>query len=434
MSIEKTSTLTLEAPTIEEAPSGELDWHALNGKNFNVIIQRLPQDSAAKKLELKWQGTTADGEELSPERQEHLVEWTDIFNGLKIELKNDLAKAVVGGSAVIDYEIEPDLKSPPLNITVVDGKLEPELKAPEIIEARGSGLSPDSVGKDGATVRVETVAPILEGDQISLTVVATNDKGTVIELEPMIDEAKPQHTEFIIVKGLIDAIAGGSLTLCYTVKGKTSPTLELRVDYGIIPPELEGELGLPPGDLIKIIVPKYTGMAGDEIAMSVELQHLIYRSPQKTPNKIEDLAFDIPSGIFTSALSTSATACYHVTHKVDVGEYKTWNSLPLNTILLGHGTDIRPPRYMSFADEAPRYILYYPEISAGSKVDVYWHAEGSPTRKKELAIKYDGTYYYVSIPKDWITADKRKTVCGNYAIIQNDGASGTFSPGAIFTP
>ncbi|MGE6821804.1 hypothetical protein [Pseudomonas soli] len=434
MSNKKNSALNLEPPTIEEAPSGELDWHALSGKNFNVIINRLPQDSVDKKLELKWQGTTADGEELSPECKKHTVAWTDIFNGLKIELENDLAEAVVGGSAVIDYEIEPDLKSPQLNIIVVDGKPEPELKIPEIIEARGSGLSPDSVGKNGATVQVKTVAPILEGDQISLTVVATNGEGTQIELEPMTGEAKPQHTEFSIAKGLLEAIAGGSLTLFYTVVDKSSPTLELRVDYGIIHPELEGELRPPPGDPIKVIVQKYTGMVGDKIAISIDLPHLNYRSSQKTPNKFEDLEFVVPAGIFISALSTTATVRYHVTRKVDIGNDKTWNSLPLNVTIVGRGISMNPPSYLSFADTAPRYNLSYYGISAGSKVEVYWQAEDTPLRHTELTIEHDGDVYYVSIPKEWMTADKRKTVCGNYAIIQNDGESRSFSPGAIFKP
>lgn len=34
MSNKKNSALNLEPPTIEEAPSGELDWHALSGKKF----------------------------------------------------------------------------------------------------------------------------------------------------------------------------------------------------------------------------------------------------------------------------------------------------------------------------------------------------------------------------------------------------------------
>ena len=210
--------------------------------------------------------------------------------------------------------------------------------------------------------------------------------------------------------------------------------MELSVDYGIIPPKLEGELPPQPGDPIKVIVQKYTGMEGDEIAISVELPHLNYRSSQKTLNKFEDLEFVVPAGIFISALSTTATVRYHVTRKVDIGNDKTWNSLPLNATIVGRGISMNPPSYLSFADTAPRYNLSYYGISAGSKVEVYWQAEDTPLRHTELTIEHDGDVYYVSIPKEWMTADKRKTVCGNYAIIQNDGESRSFSPGAIFKP
>ncbi|AIN62036.1 hypothetical protein [Pseudomonas soli] len=437
MTIEKASRQSLEAPTIEEAPIGELDWYALSGKNFNAIIKNLPSDSVEKELKFTWQGNTSDGKESDPERKDHTVEWDDIFNGLKIELENGIAKAVVGGSAVISYTIEPNLESDPLNITVVDSTPvtpEPELKSPEVKEAIDSALSPDRVGEDGATVLIKTVAPIVEGDQILLVIIATNGAGTPIELKPPAEAAGAQHTVFSIAKGLVEAIAGGSLKLQYTVKGETSPTLELSVDYGIIPPKLEGELPPQPGDPIKVIVQKYTGMEGDEIAISVELPPLNYRSSQKTPNKFEDLEFVVPAGIFISALSTTATVCYHVTRKVDIDNDKTWNSLPLNATIVGRGISMNPPSYLSFADTAPRYNLSYYGISAGSKVEVYWQAEDTPLRHIELTIEHDGDVYYVSIPKEWMTADKRKTVCGNYAIIQNDGESRSFSPGAIFKP
>jgi hypothetical protein len=431
MSIEKNTPQSLEKPEIEEAPSGELDWYDLNGKNFNAIIRDLPSDAVDKELKLTWLGTTADGEELDPEYKKHTVQWPDIFNGLKIELENDLAKAIVGGSAVIYYEIAPDLKSPSLNITVIDGTPESELKAPEVTEAIGSALSPDRVNEDGATVLIKTVAPIVKGDEILLNVVATNADETPIELNPMA-EAGAQHTVFSIAKGLVEAIAGGSLALRYTVKGDTSPTLELSVDYGIIPPELEGGLHPPPGDPIKIIVPKYTGMKGDKIAISIELPHLSYRSSQEEASELEDQVFEIPFGIFISSLSTTAIVHYHVSRQIDENNEKAWTSLPLIVQIIGHGITMAPPIYLSFADDDPRYNLFYHGISVGSKVQVYWHAEGSELRQQELTIAPDGNYYYVSIPKDWLTEDKGKTVCGSYSIFQNEDTSRQYSPGVIF--
>jgi hypothetical protein len=435
MTIEKASTQFLEAPAIEEASSGELDLYALSGKNFNAIIKNLPSDSADKELELTWQGTTADGKELDLERKNHTVKWTDIFNGLKIELENGIAKAVVGGSAVIGYTIEPDLGSDPLNITVIDSTPvtpEPKLKSPEVIEAIDSALSPDRVGEDGATVLIKTVAPIVIGDQILLAITATNGDGTPIELEPPAEAAGAQHTVFRIAKGLVEAIAGGSLTLRYTVKGETSPTLDLSVDYGIIPPKLEGELHPPQGAPIKIIVPKYTGMKGDKIAISIDLPHLSYRSSQEEASKLEDQVFEIPFGVFIAPLSTTATVHYHVSRQIDEDNKKTWTSHPLNIQIIGHRTHLAPPAYLSFADTAPRYNLSYRGISAGSKVHVYWHAAGSNPRQKELTVAPDGNYYYVSIPKDWLTADKGKTVCGSYSILQNEDTSRQYSPGVIF--
>lgn len=435
MSIEKNTPQSLEKPEIEEAPSGELDWYDLNGKNFNAIIRDLPSDAVDKELKLTWLGITADGEELDPEYKKHIVQWPDIFNGLKIELENDLAKFVVGGSAVIDYEIAPDLKSPSLNITVIDGTPvtpEPELKAPEVTEAIGSALSPDRINEDGATVLIKTVAPIVEGDQILLKVVATNGDGTPIVLEPPAKEAGQDDTVFTLAKGLIETIAGGTLTLTYGVNGETSPTLVLSVDYGIIPPELEGELHPPPGAPIKITVPKYTGMKGDKIAISIELPHLHYRSSQEESSGLEDQAFEIPFGIFISALSTTATVQYHVSRQIDENNEKIWTSLPLNVQIIGHGITMTPPIYLSFADTDPRYNLFYHGISAGSKVQVYWHAEGSELNQQELTIAPDGNYYYVSIPKDWLTADKGKTVCGSYSILQKEDTSRQYSPGVIF--
>lgn len=437
MSIEKNTPQSLEKPEIEEAPSGKLNWYDLNGKNFNTIIRDLPSDAVDKELKLTWLGTTADGDELDPEYKKHIVQWPDIFNGLKIELENDLAKAAVGGSAVIDYEIATDLKSPSLNITVIDGtpvtpEPEPELKAPEITEAIGSALSPDRVTEDGATVLIKTVAPIVKGDLIQLKVIATNGDGTPIELEPPAKKAGPDDTVFTLAKGLIETIAGGTLTLTYVVNEETSPTLVLSVDYGIIPPELEGELNPPPDDPIKIIVPKYTGMKGDKIAISIELPHLYYRSSQEESKRLEDQAFEIPFGVFIAPRSTTAIVHYHVSRPIDENNEKTWTSLPLNVQIIGHGTTVAPPVYLSFADTAPRYNLSYHGISAGSRVQVYWHAVGSESRQEKLTIARDGKYYYVSIPMDWLTADKGRAVCGSYSILQNGDTSRQYSPGVIF--
>lgn len=69
MSTEEANLQFLEKPEIEEALSGELDWHALNGKNFNVIIKNLPSDAVDKELKLTWLGTTSDEEELDPEHK-----------------------------------------------------------------------------------------------------------------------------------------------------------------------------------------------------------------------------------------------------------------------------------------------------------------------------------------------------------------------------
>ncbi|PZW86432.1 hypothetical protein DFS21_101187 [Pseudomonas sp. 2848] len=435
MSIEKNTPQSLEKPEIEEAPSGKLNWYDLNGKNFNTIIRDLPSDAVDKELKLTWLGTTADGDELDPEYKKHPVQWPDIFNGLKIELENDLAKAVVGGSAVIDYEIAPDLKSPSLNITVIDGTPvtpEPELKSPEVIEAIDSALSPDRVGEDGATVLIKTVAPIVEGDQILLAIIATNGDGTPIELEPPAEAAGAQHTVFSIAKGLVEAIAGGSLTLRYTVNGETSPTLELSVDYGIIPPKLEGKLPPQPGAPIKIIVPKYTGMNGDKIAISIDLPHLSYRSSQEEASELEDQTVEIPFGIFISSLSTTAIVHYHVSRQIDENNEKAWTSIPLSVQIIGHDITMAPPVYLSFADIAPKYNLSYHGIAVGSIVQVYWHAEGRELRQAELTIDHDGDFHYVPIPRDWLTSDKSRTVCGNFSILQDDGTSRKFSPGVVF--
>ncbi|MEE1889680.1 hypothetical protein [Pseudomonas carassii] len=343
MSIEKNTPQSLEKPEIEEAPSGELNWYDLNGKNFNTIIRDLPSDAVDKELKLTWLGTTADGEELDPEYKKHTVQWPDIFNGLKIELENDLAKSVVGGSAEIYYEIAPDLKSPSLNITVIDGTPESDLKAPEVTEAIGSALSPDRVNEDGATVLIKTVAPIVEGDEILLKVVATNADGTPIKLNPKA-EAGAQHTVFSIAKGLIDAITGGSLALHYTAKEKTSPTLELSVDYGIIPPELDGAIDPQKTTPVKIIIPHYEGMSGDKISLTVELPNLSYHSSTQIATGVNNLSFNVPFGVFIVAFNSSATVTYNVSRTTEGNNEKKWSSHPLLIPLTGHVTNITPPQ------------------------------------------------------------------------------------------
>jgi hypothetical protein len=437
MSIEEINLQFLEKPEIEEALNGELDWHALNGKNFNAIIKNLPSDAVGKELKLTWLGTNSDEEELDPEHKKHIIQWSDIFNDLTIELENDLAKAVVGGSAVIDYEIEPDLKSPQLNITVIDGTPvtpEPELNAPEVTEAIGSALSPDRVKEDGATVLIKTVAPIVEGDEILLKVVATDAKGTPIVLEPPAKEAGQDDTEFRIDKDLLKAIAGGSLKLHYTVKGETSPTLELSVDYGIIPPELDGIIDPQETTPIKIVVPHYEGMSGDSISLSIELPNLSYRSSPQIAKGVNNLQFNVPFGVFVAAFNYFATVTYEVTRTIDEDNKEQWSSHPLIIPITGYVTNIRPPQYMSFAGEAPTYTVNYAGVTGGDTVEVYWQAEDKPLKSMMLTVKKDKSYYYVDIPKIWATDDRNKTICGNYSLPLGSGNLRQFSPGSIFKP
>ena len=429
-------------PQVEGADDGELNYDDLKGKEVVVKIARQQEWEVGQTLLLIWKGTTADGRTLPPHVPTHELTAEDIFNGVTIKIANEHAKAVVGGSALVYYQVDYGENSTPLTLSIT-GRVAPSIPfaVPLLDEASGGAVSPDRVPEGGATARVKFQASMGLGARVSLTATFTSKEGNeVVENFPQTPFLDTNDLTFTLRKDYIKAVTDGTLKLQYTldvVDGENaipSEPLDLRVGYGIIPPELEGELRPSPGDPIKVIVPKYTGMVGDEIAISVELPHLNYRSSQKTPRKLEDLAFDIPSGIFISALSTSATVCYHVTRKVDVGNENTWNSLPLNTTIVGRGISMNPPSYLSFADTAPRYNLSYYGISAGSKVEVYWQAEDTPLRHTELTIEHDGDVYYVSVPKDWMTADKRKTVCGNYATIQNDGESRSFSPGAIFTP
>ena len=428
-------------PTIEGTENGELDLEQLEGKNLLAKIAAQPDEwKAGQNLQLIWAGTAADGTALDPVPHSHNITEQNRFNGIEITIENKHAKSALGGKAKVYYSVNFGLTSEVLEFNIVGNIETVTFNSPTVDTSVGPILNPDAIPAAGATARVKFQEAMGPGARIFLKYTVTNDNGNSQTKDYPVNFF-PDKNDLIynIDKDLIIAADGGKLELQYLIKTLTdeefdSAKLELKIGYGCIPPNIATELDFLTSTHASITVPKYTGMAKDEIVLSITTGDQTYESSPQTADTLKDLTFLVPTGLYMGVFGNTVQTCYKVKRKVDEENDRTWTSEFLNWMYVDQGFPLNAPQYMSFADTAPRYTVKYEGVTTNDTVTIYWHAEGADLRQENCKIAEDSGYYYVPIPEQWMKDSKGKVVVGNYIYTPKNSSTKYFSPASVFIP
>ncbi|UXZ45065.1 hypothetical protein [Pseudomonas soli] len=431
----------LPAPRVRDADeAGNLDFSLLG--DADVLVYLDPDDRwvVGQAVTLVWVGMTANGSRLAPVIKHGQLK----ADGVEFSLDNAHAAAVLQGDARLVYRIdEGGLGSDPRVISII-GSL--ELAAPEVDEATGGALDPENVPSQGATIRIKAYPHMAKGDQILLEWNGVSAAGDPHDLSWSLDVQQVGDLEQRVGKDDIEVLVGGRVTLFYTLTAvggalSGSADCDLRVGRVAFPrPEVEKAFGDDKDQLdfnrdfvgashVKVTVRQYAGMAGDQVAIVLEVPDLDYQLPWKEDVGPADLIFEVPAGVVMHGIGNTVPISYRILR----GDQKeTSDVLELN--IQEQQLDMQAPNYMSFAGQAPAFIVRYPEVKSGDQVDIHWQVEGEAFRNATAAVYQDENYWLVPIEPGWVAADKGKTVYANYSVVPKVGEKRQFSPLYTFKP
>lgn len=432
----------LDPPRVEGVnDDNELDFNALEGGVVGVVID--PDDSwqPETSLFLLWTGMAANGDELLPVVKRHDLEPIDLEKGVRFELENVHAAAVLQGSATLVYRLAstPRRHSKPVTISII-GTL--ELEAPSLDGVDGSWLDPEALPEEGGTVRIAAYEHMALGDRVLLKWKGTTGGGDDSDDEWDIEVKALADVEHLVDKDHVLALRGGTLELSYTVisvggAASPSPSRDWRIPNLLRRPEVEKAFGDELDQLdfqrdfidathVKVTVAKYPDMTGDEVAV-LWVGTFTYQSPWLQVSTEDDLVFEIPRAVLMDAIGKTVSISYIVKRE----EEETSDVLELT--VLPQQLEMQAPVYMSFAGEEPKFSLRYDGIEAGDVVEIYWQVDQGELREDSRTVYPDGQYRLVLLDQGWIEQDKGKTVYTNYSIL-GEGGRRQFSPVLRFEP
>ncbi|MDH1658712.1 hypothetical protein N5E96_00620 [Pseudomonas mosselii] len=431
----------LPAPRVLDADdAGNLDFNLLGDADVRIFLDPDDRWVAGQAVTLVWVGMTANASRLAPVLKHGQLK----ADGVEFSLENAHAAAVLQGDARLVYRIdESGLGSDPRVISII-GSL--ELDAPEVDEAADGALDPENVPPQGATIRIKAYPYMAKGDQILLEWNGVSADGDPHELSWHLDVEKVGELEQRVGKDEVEVLVGGRVTLSYTLTAgggalSGSANCDLRVGRVEFPrPEVEKAFGDNKDQLdfnrdfagvshVKVTVRQYAGMAGDQVAVVLEVPDLDYQSPWKDVVGPADLVFEVPAGVVMHGIGHTVPISY----KILRGEHEqTSDVLELN--IQEQQLEMQAPRYMSFAGQEPKFVVCYPEVKNGDQVDIHWQVEGEPSRSATAVVHPDANYWLVPIERSWVAADEGKTVYANYSVVPKVGEKRQFSPLEVFTP
>ncbi|MEW9679710.1 hypothetical protein [Pseudomonas sp. TE50-2] len=432
----------LDPPRVEDVnDDNELDFNALDGGVVGVVID--PDDSwqAGIVLFLLWTGMAANGDELLPVVKRHDLEPIDLEKGVRFELENVHAAAVLQGSATLVYRLAstPWRHSKPVTISVL-GTL--ELEGPSLDGVDGSWLDPEALPEEGVTVRIAAYEHMALGDRVLLKWKGTTGGGDPSDYEWTIEVTALADVEHLVDKGHVLALRGGTLELSYTVTSvggaaSPSPSRDWRIPNLLRRPEVEKAFGDDLDQLdfqrdfidathVKVTVATYLDMTGDEVAV-LWVGTFTYQSPWLPVSAPGDLVFEVPRAVLMDSIGKTVFISYIVKRE----EEETSDVLELT--VLPQQLEMQAPVYMSFGGEEPKFSLRYDGIEAGDVVEIYWQVDQGELREDSQTVYPDGQYRLVLLDQGWIKDDKGKTVYTNYSIMGEKGQR-QFSPVLRFEP
>lgn len=431
----------LSAPRVLDADdSGNLDFNLLGDADVRIVLDPDDRWVVGQAVTLVWAGRTANGSLLAPVIKHAQLK----AGGVEIPLENAHAAAVLQGDARLVYRIdESGLGSDPGVISII-GSL--ELDAPEVDEAADGGLDPENVPPQGATIRIKAYPHMAKGDQILLEWNGVSAAGDPHDLSWPLDVQKEGELEQRVGKDEVEVLVGGRVTVFYTLTAvggalSDSANCDLRVGRVAFPrPEVEKAFGDNKDQLdfnrdfvgashVKVTVRQYAGMAGDQVALVLEVPDRDYQSPWRDVVGPADLVFEVPAGVVMNGIGHTVPISYKI-----LRDEKEETSVVLELNIQEQLLEMQAPRYMSFAGQEPKFIVRYQEVKSGDQIDIHWQVEGEPSRHATEAVYQDASYWLVPIDPNWVAADVKKTVYANYSVVPKVGEKRQFSPLHVFTP
>ncbi|MBC7212778.1 MAG: hypothetical protein H5U33_22665 [Pseudomonas sp.] len=229
------------------------------------------------------------------------------------------------------------------------------------------------------------------------------------------------------------AAGGGALSgsaNCDLRVGRVAfPRPEVEKAFGDNKDQLDFNRDFVGASHVKVTVRQYAGMAGDQVAIVLEVPDRDYQSPWRDVVGPADLVFEVPAGVVMNGIGHTVPISYKI-----LRDEKEETSVVLELNIQEQLLEMQAPRYMSFAGQEPKFIVRYQEVKSGDQIDIHWQVEGEPSRHATEAVYQDASYWLVPIDPNWVAADVRKTVYANYSVVPKVGEKRQFSPLHVFTP
>ncbi|VVE02962.1 hypothetical protein PCA20602_02232 [Pandoraea capi] len=266
------------APALMNAPGGVLDFDALNGADATAITMLNGDMVAGDQAVLTFTGRSYDGMPVT-------FDVTLDITGepiLQFMLPNASLAPVVPGEGSIRYRVFDSagqskgvsLRS---NYDIIGS--ERTLPAPVVREALGDELDP-TLAPDGAHVDIAEWEGMAEENIVTVHWIGTAVDGTPVTHQESVtldDTHIGETVTFVVPKSKVDALAGGTVDVYYTVLSGTSLrqsesiTLSVLSTVKLVPPyvvsEADGEYdpGPGPNDAL-MVIPQWPSMAvGDSV-------------------------------------------------------------------------------------------------------------------------------------------------------------------------
>ncbi|MCI3205536.1 MULTISPECIES: hypothetical protein [Pandoraea] len=264
-------------PALVGAPGGVLDFDALDGRDVMAIAMVNGDLTDGDTLELVFDGRSYDG---LPVMFSVTASWTDPMT--EFMLANASLAPVVPGEGSIFYRVTDSSgtskgRSRRTYYTITGASQ--SLPAPVVREANGEELDP-TLAPDGAHVDIAEWEGMAEDNIVTVHWIGTAVDGTPVTHQESVtldDTHIGETVTFVVPKSKVDALAGGTVDVYYTVLSGTSlrqsepitlsvlSTVELPPPYVVS--EADGEYDPGPGpDGALMVIPQWPSMAeGDSV-------------------------------------------------------------------------------------------------------------------------------------------------------------------------
>lgn len=450
------SGATLAVPYILQAPSGDLDYAALSGRDADVVVVYLsPPMAIGDTVLVVFEGLSGDGVTV---RHEMTARVTAAGALITTKLPNAVVRTVTPGTASVYYFVRNGTtekgRSRRLSLRVLGER--GGLAAPRVREATANRQLDPINTPNGANVEIDPYAGMSEGDLVSLRWEGTRANGTPMvytSCKTLTAADLQRRVDFLVPPLYVDTLLGGTVNVFYTVTPssgdrltRVSDVLALNVVGANLlrRPEVagvtNGQLTPPanPSQGVELSVLPYTLMsAGDVIewfwdgptAAGTTRGRVVVTDPSRA------VTVTVPRSVVdaNSAGLASVDAHYRVTRAGQATPQES--SINRFTVLAAPQPGLPPP----LVDEAPMGVLDpealtgsfvtvrvkpYPGMRNGDRVTVRWGegtGGGEQIRTIDITTNIENLDITMRVDRSRVDFFQDSSVIVNYTVNRLDG-------------